>query len=392
MREPKRIKRGERVPITLSPRERQLMLSFIIPPPEIEDKLRACAEGAGPVAFGVTLGELEEILGYVAAEANHADTRKLEEELDGLYDRLTEVLDSYAEEGEPGGARMRASAMPRDVYDLPDPELGDLSPRQSGQLVGADWDDPDGPIRINDQLTLAELDGVDMLHNARAFLQALVTADGVKATAKGNLTRKFVAEMLTRFRWPEGYVEGIRIVSKVLNEMDVFPLHILRILLDLGGLIWRAKGVFRATKKGNKLLAEEKAGALYALLFRTHFRKFNLAYLDFGPELRLIQDTITFSLFMVAKHAEEWKTAEELASLVLFPGIAEQVPQSEYVDRTALATQARILEPLETLGLLESREAPSEREFAKNYEFRKTDLFDAFLTFSPQPPSGLFCL
>ena len=42
-----------------------------------------------------TLDDLDELLGYVAAEANHATNKKLRKELDALYGRLRREMESY---------------------------------------------------------------------------------------------------------------------------------------------------------------------------------------------------------------------------------------------------------------------------------------------------------
>jgi hypothetical protein len=42
-----------------------------------------------------TLDDLEDMLGYIAAQANHTDDDKLREELENLYDRLSAVQESY---------------------------------------------------------------------------------------------------------------------------------------------------------------------------------------------------------------------------------------------------------------------------------------------------------
>jgi hypothetical protein len=42
-----------------------------------------------------TLDDLDELLGHVAAEANHSKSKKLGKELDALYARLHETMQSY---------------------------------------------------------------------------------------------------------------------------------------------------------------------------------------------------------------------------------------------------------------------------------------------------------
>ena len=43
----------------------------------------------------LTLDDLDEIIGYIAAEANHTDDKKLQKELDHLYERLKTTMESY---------------------------------------------------------------------------------------------------------------------------------------------------------------------------------------------------------------------------------------------------------------------------------------------------------
>ena len=53
-------------------------------------------------SYRFTLGDLDELAGYIAAEANHAKVKKLERELRRLYARMAEFLESYTDE--PGGS------------------------------------------------------------------------------------------------------------------------------------------------------------------------------------------------------------------------------------------------------------------------------------------------
>jgi hypothetical protein len=46
----------------------------------------------------LTLDDLDELAGYVAAEANHAKVKKLEKELRPLYSRIADLLESYRDE------------------------------------------------------------------------------------------------------------------------------------------------------------------------------------------------------------------------------------------------------------------------------------------------------
>jgi len=94
----KRVRPGEKVPLTLSIPERELILEHTFADDELTAPLRiAPASGKTPV-YSFKLDDLEELMGYVAAEANHAKDKKLQKELDRLFERMQTVLESYSDE------------------------------------------------------------------------------------------------------------------------------------------------------------------------------------------------------------------------------------------------------------------------------------------------------
>ncbi|HLH38048.1 MAG TPA: hypothetical protein VKX39_02780, partial [Bryobacteraceae bacterium] len=48
--------------------------------------------------YRFTLDDLDELAGYVAAEANHAKVKKLEKELRQLYSRIVNALESHTDQ------------------------------------------------------------------------------------------------------------------------------------------------------------------------------------------------------------------------------------------------------------------------------------------------------
>lgn len=393
------------VPLRLSPRQHRLLIDEVMVFSDLDDKLRLGTVDGEGVVLRLTLAEADELADCVAFAANHAKSTKLERELDGVYGLVVKLLDRYTDQDEAppsaldplldelsadgtfGEGRLDrqisgelAAAVTEAAGQL-EVELGGLSLVEAMRLCGSDWEDASGAVRLNEELTLAELQGAPMLLNARLFLRAVADAGSLKATAKGNLTRKFVASMLDRLHCEPGHVDSVRAVNKVINEADFWPLHIVRVIVELARLVRRTKGVFRTTKKRQALLAEEMAGALYALLFRTHFRKFNLAYLDRLAEIHSLQATVGFSLFMVGRHADQWVKPEKLAPLVLFPVAKAELATLPPWALGPWSVESRILRPLVSFGLLERRELPSEDRWMKPYEVRKTKLFDRFLQF-----------
>jgi len=94
----KQIAVGEKVPLELTERERDLIMKHTFAGNNLTDRLRIVPSPGRRPVYRFTLDDLDELAGYVAAEANHAKVKKLETELRRLYSRIAAVLESYTEE------------------------------------------------------------------------------------------------------------------------------------------------------------------------------------------------------------------------------------------------------------------------------------------------------
>ena len=94
----KQITPDERVPLELSDRERDLILQHTFAHDQLTGRLRIVPRPGEPPAYHFTLDDLDELAGYVAAEANHAKDKKLEKQLHRLCARIAAVLESYTDE------------------------------------------------------------------------------------------------------------------------------------------------------------------------------------------------------------------------------------------------------------------------------------------------------
>ena len=63
--------------------------------PEVTGPLQMAVVKGEKLVVKLTLDDLEEIIGYIAAEANHTDDRKLQKELDHLNEQLQTTMESY---------------------------------------------------------------------------------------------------------------------------------------------------------------------------------------------------------------------------------------------------------------------------------------------------------
>ena len=94
----KHVRAGEKVLLKLSHRERELILEHTFADDELTASMRITPASNKASVYSFTLDDLEELSGYVGAEANHAKDKKLQRELDRLFERMQAVLESYTDE------------------------------------------------------------------------------------------------------------------------------------------------------------------------------------------------------------------------------------------------------------------------------------------------------
>jgi hypothetical protein len=237
---------------------------------------------------------------------------------------------------------------------------------------------PAGPIRLTTDMTPSEIRQSAVTRNALSLLGAAEARSGLKLTATGNLARGVVAEMLDLFDWPDFSKEELLSVSKVVNEPDFAPLYFVRQLALAARLLRRHKGLIKVTKAGRRCLEEPNRRALQAILFHVAFWDLDLGYFSGTPLGTWPQYDAGIVLWSLSVAADDWQSPDRLTRLCAIP--TPQVLEAQ-ADRAEWAMEANILRPLRSFGLLEHREEESENWWAKRRFYRKSPLFDRFLTF-----------
>jgi hypothetical protein len=83
-----------KVELELSRAERKLLLTGLVYLRErVEEDLRATPAG---VPMKIRLGDLDDLAGHVAGEANHARSERTEEVLSGLFEKIEDLLAFHA--------------------------------------------------------------------------------------------------------------------------------------------------------------------------------------------------------------------------------------------------------------------------------------------------------
>ena len=158
-------------------------------------------------------------------------------------------------------------------------------------------------IRLQANLTDADLAGSAVLRTARTLLQRAADASGLKLTATGNLSRAVVAEMTEVIDWPDFDKHRMFELNKVINEPDFLPAHFVRLLLQDTKLVRVNRVKLVPTRLGRKMLATEQQGALQALLFHITFWRVNLGYFDRNPVQSWPQNDVGVVLWSLSMSA-----------------------------------------------------------------------------------------
>ncbi|MCF7936802.1 MAG: hypothetical protein K9L28_10725 [Synergistales bacterium] len=336
---------------------------------EDEDEAPSPFEG-GPGEIPDALKEaLEEIAGQAVEEG--LTYNELMEDEEGLKARLEEYVLGL---------------------DEPDEELGGLAPNQMFRLINYGWWKEPYCIHVNDRLPGDELERLPIIYNTRLLLQLLMEEGRVKATNAGNLNRKTVKRMLDEGMNTYGRHLGrfmqldplMRDYLKVFNEEDVPFCHIPRVIAGLAGLIARTSTRFYIIDEGAWVARPENMGRLFARLFHTFFRSFNLAYCDMMPDLYSELRAFPYTLYLISRLDEgEWVLINGREEDYLHPVLVQEVRDHDNPHFTIdFVLRVRYLEKLEGFGLLELYEGEAEAGSRQGpIYFRKTPLFDRFLFF-----------
>jgi len=350
--------------------------------------------------FMVFKDDFERFVIALSQETSLADTEQLQDIFAGLYERLSrqfakppsdkpprprDLVEELMEEQEFSSLDEFSSALESiqsQHNTTPDPELGNLSPSQVSHLIYTKWEDKDCPIKFNQTLSTDELQSATFFHNCRLFLHRLIEfKDQDTATTKGNLNRKIVKSLFDDMTLDDDFRKSTLSYNKVINEIDVFPLHIIRTVCECADIIHKRAKRFLVAKKYQYLLDDDKTGELYHLLFQTYFTKFNLGYRDRLPELKEIQDTIGYSLYRISQFCNNYGSLEGLLHNIFLPAVLVKIQDTMGPKREwTWAVETRIVRPLEDFGLLESKRKKEKYSY-EIVAVRKTPLFDKFMKF-----------
>ena len=85
----------DRINIKFTIDERNLIVNQTFAGDDLTERLLEAKTEGKYIKVAYTFSELEELAGFIAAEANHTEDKKLEKQLDALYDKISDIENKY---------------------------------------------------------------------------------------------------------------------------------------------------------------------------------------------------------------------------------------------------------------------------------------------------------
>lgn len=103
----KQIRPDTRLGFILSTGERDVIVERTFIDSEMEQWLRDAPTSWSNVKVALTLDDVEDLAGHIAAEANHCEDKRVRRSLDAVYDRLSKLEAAHTDEEPVSGAPIR---------------------------------------------------------------------------------------------------------------------------------------------------------------------------------------------------------------------------------------------------------------------------------------------
>ena len=83
------------IEIKFTTQERDLIIDHTFTGPNLTQRLQIAEIKGKYLIAKYSMYDLDELIGFIAAETNHTDDKKNEKKLDRLFDKLNSILEKY---------------------------------------------------------------------------------------------------------------------------------------------------------------------------------------------------------------------------------------------------------------------------------------------------------
>jgi len=81
------------IEIKFTPQERALIIDHTFADPGLTKRLKIAEIKGKHIVAKYSIHDLDDLLGFIAAEANHTEDKQLEKKLDRLFEKLTRIFE-----------------------------------------------------------------------------------------------------------------------------------------------------------------------------------------------------------------------------------------------------------------------------------------------------------
>ncbi len=219
------------------------------------------------------------------------------------------------------------------------------------------------------------------------FLKLLNVCDGkgMKLTVKGNLLRNFCRET-ARAYYTEKEFDDASINRFISSEPDFEELHAVNVFSKMAGYTRKYRGKLLLTKKGSRVLEKGVTGDDFYSLFKKYTHEFNWAYRDGHEELRIVQTSFLFTLYILKKYGDIYREPAFYEGLFVkaFPMSLKEITESIYSSPERDVSRCYSLRSFVRfawfLGFADFNYS-GRKFFLKKYDLKKTAFLDDFIKF-----------
>lgn len=209
----------------------------------------------------------------------------------------------------------------------PNEDFLGLSPDHIHRCLYQPYENTKDIVCFNSDISSEIIHTAPIVQAAHYLMTFLAEQGPVKATATGNLPRKLVRQTYEYLANPTEAEE-----SNISSEANVPILGVLRGILTREKFISEIKGKFSVTDCGAHIVENGFQYKEFMQLLKHYTMMFNWGFFDRHEELRIIQNSFLFLLYVLHKEGQESISCVELAKIYerAFPAIIKEIPQDEY--------------------------------------------------------------
>ena len=238
------------------------------------------------------------------------------------------------------------------------------------------------PVQLN-PLPEADYQQIPLL-SLYKYLATCIRSEGeMKLTARGYLPPRVVKDVYGQGFIPEYPLESG--ITKLTTENDSLTVQLVRILLEMGGIIKKRNNKLSLTKQGESILQKDDH-SLFPHLFETACKKFSWAYFDVFNDEYIGQLGFGFSLILLNNYGHEIRQEAFYAEkyFTAFPTFLEHQNSPEMRtsdDHTAFVYSVRTFERF--LAYFNLITLKNEKVFWGEQEVQTTPLFTRLIKIIP---------